>query len=180
MDVRGVCLEPVLVKRKDDLIVLDLPRTGFYSVGTRPRHKVAAVVVVDFDGVGELVDGDVVPGLGRLAGQEFRREGAVETRSGRRGLAERLGVVLVSIEIDCDVRGVPIDLNRRRRLRRLLGVHRRSDAPQAKRRDDGENRAQDEAYGPVAFIVHCRTHQSQDARNLCRHTPGIPRVSCIL
>lgn len=49
-----------------------------FGVGARPRHKVAASVVVDDDGARELVDGDVVPGLGRLAGQEFRREGSVE------------------------------------------------------------------------------------------------------
>ena len=174
MDVRGVQRKPVLVKRIDNLIVFDLPRTGFYSVGVRAFHNVAAGVVVDDDGVGKFANGDIFPGQRRLAGQETRREGPIEARSGRHGAVEHLGVVLVGKELERDVRRVPVDKNRLRRPRRILRMHGRRDIAQAKHRQDSENREQDEAHRVPTFNLHSRTHRRKE-RNLCRlprHTRG--------
>lgn len=60
MNVRRVPFKPALVKRKDNLIVFNLPCTSYCSVSTRPIPKFAAIIVIDVNSVRELIDGDIV------------------------------------------------------------------------------------------------------------------------
>lgn len=110
------------VKRKDDLIVLNLPRASLGGSGFRTLHEVAAVVVVNDNGVGQLIDSDVLLGRRRLAAFELCRESSIERRSGRYGILELLSVVLIGIQPDINRRRIPIDRNRIG-LRNVIGAH---------------------------------------------------------
>lgn len=67
MNICWIGREPRLVKHKDNLVALDLPCASPGSGSLRTLHEVTTVVIVDDNGIGKLIDSDVIPGLRFLA-----------------------------------------------------------------------------------------------------------------
>ena len=122
MNVCGIGREPRLVKRKDNLVALDLPCASLGGGSLRTLHEVATVVIVDDNGIEKLIDSDVIPGLRLLAGVEHCRESSIELRSRRYSAIELLSMALVGKQPNRNVRRRPINHNRRRRAH-VLGAH---------------------------------------------------------